>query len=726
MSYDIPSDPEEELPDWLKGMQSEEDRADHERDDFLPDEGGEDKPDWLETQPFKSEPSPIQGDEEEEEVPDWLASIRESESALKKEIEGIPESKEEEDDEPDWLINLREQQAQEMGDQAPDEETGAGGDLISRIQSLQEGEGAPQEEDEAEIPAGDWVSGLEDESASDQDMPWDFDSQEADEGAPDWLEGTGGEGAKLGGDVPDWLHEAVDEASSPQPAFTEETTEWEQEKDSAAAGVESEYPDLPGDPGEVEMPSWLASLQDSVDDEATEAAPTPSDALDPSSPDEEEGFILEPTDLPDWLDEVEPSDYAVVEEESIVEETPVAEEDVEAEEVDIAPAELPSWLQAMRPVEGISTSAPWQGPRPGEGEMVGPLAGLSDVLPAEPGIVHFGTSSPPSQDLDLPQTHKVYAELLQSMIASEEDTPPVQRRRVALPQQILRWAIAIILYAVVLLPIIWGSQLVMLPSTQDIPPENLAVASLVNDLQENAPVLVAFEYQPGLSGEMTTASAAVIDHLLNQGAIPVIISTHPTGPGLVENFLQNTQSQHYLITSGGYINLGYISGGTAALLNFATDPRAAVPLQLNDGSSRWDQPPLANIRSIRDFALVLVITDDSDTARGWIEQVQPILVDPNNPAVKTFLAMVVSAQAEPLVYPYYLTAPKQVDGLVSGVRGGAYYENTINQNILARDYWDAFSAGLSITILVILFGGLFNLARAYMASRQAAGQRGNR
>jgi hypothetical protein len=137
MSYDIPSDPEEELPDWLKGMQSEEDRADHERDDFLPDEGGEDKPDWLETQPFKSEPSPIQGDDEEE-VPDWLASIRESESALKQEIEEIPESKEADGDEPDWLINLREQQAEEMGDQVQDEETGVGGDLISRIQSLQE------------------------------------------------------------------------------------------------------------------------------------------------------------------------------------------------------------------------------------------------------------------------------------------------------------------------------------------------------------------------------------------------------------------------------------------------------------------------------------------------------------------------------------------------------------------------------------------------------------
>jgi hypothetical protein len=724
MSYDNPSDPEEELPDWLKGIQSEEDRAESERGDFLPDEG-EEIPDWLETKPLKSEPFVAR--DEEEEVPDWLASIRESESALGRGVEETPESKGEEDGEPEWLINLRRQQAQEMGESEQDEEGGIGGDLISHIQSVrEEDESTHQKEGEDEIPAGDWVSGIEGDSASDEDMPWKFDLQEGGEGVPDWVEGKSGERAESPGDVPDWLHEAADEASSAQPAVSEEPEEWTAARAGAAAGVEDTYPDLPGEPGEVEMPSWLASLQDSAGDgETVESAPAFSDALGSSSTDEEETFTLQPNDLPDWLDEISPSDYAI-EEESFVEETPIEEASTGGEEAGIAPAELPSWLQAMRPVEGLSTSAPWQGPQPGEEERVGPLAGLNGVLPAEPGIVHFGSSSVPTQDLDISQAQKAYAELLQSMIASEEDTPPVQRHRVALPQQILRWAITIILYAVVLLPIMMGSQFVMLPNAQDIPPENLAVASLVNELQENVPVLIAFEYQPGLSGEMTTAAAAVIGHLLNQGAIPVIISTQPTGPGLAENFLATTQSEHYLVTSGGYVNLGYISGGTAGLLNFATDPRTAVPLQLSGGGSQWDQPLLTNIHSIRDFAMVFVLTDDADTARGWIEQVQPILVDPNNPAVKTFLVMVVSAQAEPLIYPYYVTSPKQVDGLVSGVTGGAYYENTINQNILARDYWDAFSAGLLVTSLFVMFGGLINVARSFIGSAKNVGQRGKR
>jgi hypothetical protein len=214
----------------------------------------------------------------------------------------------------------------------------------------------------------------------------------------------------------------------------------------------------------------------------------------------------------------------------------------------------------------------------------------------------------------------------------------------------------------------------------------------------------------------------VVDHLLNQGAHPVVISTQPTGPGLAENFLQSTQSHHLYISDRHYVNLGYISGGTAALLHFAADPRAAVPLPLQEGGSGWDKSPLTGINEIRDFTMVLVISDDPDSARGWIEQVGPFLVDPSNPQSRTPLIMVVSAQAGPLVYPYYLSSPKQVDGLVSGLSGGAYYENTTNRPGLARQYWNGFSAGLIVSIIIIIFGGLFNIARLFLTSRRASRQ----
>lgn len=705
MAYDHSPDPDEELPDWLKGMQSEEDSADSEFGDFLSGEGEDFSPEWMDDE--STEIGFSADDSDEEEVPEWLANIREAEGTLHSSPEETSGPAQDEDGgDPDWLIGIRKQQTDEMGARE------VGGEEV-----------LPQEE---EVGERDWVSGLGEEvSAGDEQLSWALDSEIEGEDVPDWLEGTGDVGVIVDGEVPDWLSDMVDEEASPGIAIAGEDEEWEEAQEKAVTGVDEEFPGLPGEPGKVEMPSWLASLQESsADQEAPDGSSAFSEGLASTSfTGEDETFILETADLPDWLNEVAPTDYI---EEDHVEGAPVFE-GAESEGTEIAPAELPSWLQEMRPVEGVTPSTPGEAIGAETTEGVGPLAGLNGVLPAEPGIVHFGKPSTPVTDLNVTQTQLGYATLLQSMIASEEDTPRMQRRRVALPQQILRWVIAGILYAFVFFPILWGSQSVLLPSSNDVPAENLALASLVNDLPVNSLVLVAFEYQPGLSGEMASASAAVFDHLLNQGVVPVIISTQPTGPGLAEVFLHNTQSQHYLISNGEYFNLGYISGGTAALLNFAADPRAAVPMQQGDGSSLWNQSPLNNIRDIHDFAMVLVITDDPDKARGWIEQVQPILGDPLNPQEETYFAMVVSAQVEPLVYPYYLTSPKQVDGLVSGVTGGAYYENTISQDILARKYWDAFSAGLSITIAIIIIGGGYNLARSLISSPQRApGRKGKR
>jgi hypothetical protein len=112
---------------------------------------------------------------------------------------------------------------------------------------------------------------------------------------------------------------------------------------------------------------------------------------------------------------------------------------------------------------------------------------------------------------------------------------------------------------------------------------------------------------------------------------------------------------------------------------------------------------LENINALADFTLVVVITDDPDVARSWVEQVEPELDD-------TPLIMVLSAQAKPLVYPYFTSVPKQVNGIVSGVVGGAFYERGIGRYSLSRKYWDPFNNGLTVSVIILLFGGAYSLA----------------
>ncbi len=700
------SQPAEDAPEWLEGLQPGAESDDPE--DLIIGEPGAgraigDPNETLDIESSERQP--------EEETPDWLASIRASESALGSKSLEDPASIQDNDTGQEWIKNIRDQETQERIETTPPEED-ASGDVLQRIQDLKaEDEGVSGEE---AGEAQDWLSGLDGETPVGEEPSIQIPENQV-EGGADWLGDLVGEEMNADANVPEWLSDAVEEELPTPPVFSEEMPAWEEGLSEAAATVDAEFPGLPGEPSEGEEPSWLTNLQESAPALETQDGDIVIEEpiIAPTFSDEDETFILEPTDLPDWLNEAAPDE--------IVEEDVAPQIQEVTGDVDIAPADLPNWLQAMRPVEAVAPVETPEKTAPGVEESIGPLAGLSDVLPAEPEIVHFGSPATPVTGFNLTKTQQGYSQLLHALVVSEEDISKTTRRKVALPQQILRWVIAGFLYVVVVIPIFWESNAVSLPDTKDTIIEIQDVAVKIDELQENDIVLIAFEYQPGLSGEMEAAAAAVIDHLLTQGITPVLISTQPTGPGLAEKFLQSTQSQHLIITNHDYINLGYISGGSAALLNFSSNPRAAVPLFLEDGSSVWDQGSLINIHTIRDFAMVLVITDDADTARGWIEQVQSKLVDPQNP---TPMTMVVSAQAEPLVYPYYLTFPKQVDGLVSGIAGGAYYESFTKRPGPAGEYWDAFSAGLTIAILIIIFSSLVNGFRSFMGSRSDSRQKG--
>jgi len=73
------------------------------------------------------------------------------------------------------------------------------------------------------------------------------------------------------------------------------------------------------------------------------------------------------------------------------------------------------------------------------------------------------------------------------------------------------------------------------------------------------------------------------------------------------------------------------------------------------------------------------------------------------------ILVVSSAQSAPMIYPYYDSG--QVAGIVSGLYGGAIFEQQYNNGRpgLARNYWDAYSIGMLLAMLLLVVGGLVNL-----------------
>jgi hypothetical protein len=130
------------------------------------------------------------------------------------------------------------------------------------------------------------------------------------------------------------------------------------------------------------------------------------------------------------------------------------------------------------------------------------------------------------------------------------------------------------------------------------------------------------------------------------------------------------------------------------------------------GYNVWAGTPLNTILAVEDFNAVIVVTNDADTARIWIEQVGTHLQAYGKP-----LLFVTSAQAEPLIYPYYQATPSQVQGMVAGLAGGAAYGRIIG-NIPQNGVWDAYSIGVTISILILLIGSVVGGVMKMLASNK--------
>jgi len=225
-----------------------------------------------------------------------------------------------------------------------------------------------------------------------------------------------------------------------------------------------------------------------------------------------------------------------------------------------------------------------------------------------------------------------------------------------------------------------------------------------------APILAVFDYQPSLAGELSAVAEPYLRRLLLlKHPRLTIVSSSPTGSALAEDLMSNLQSgplpvRDYL-PGKQYIDLGYLPGGLAGVYDFAQNPTVVMPLGM-DGSPVWQTAPLKGVTRFSDFAAVILLTDDPEVGRVWVEQAGSL----RGSALMVILS---SSQAGPMLKPYF--ASGQINGLVDGLNGAAKVEQANGQAGLASHYWDAYSVGSLLAALVILLGGFWNLASGLRA-----------
>ena len=615
-------------------------------------------PDWLAsldsgtTEPDHQESAqPALGDD----APDWLASLGEESTGA------IPSETEQpalEDDTPDWLASLGEESTREVS--AEPEQPASGEDTPDWLASLSEETTGTITQESAHLP-------FEEET-------------------PDWLASLGGENEPTGAD------ESTPEppfADISQPAEIEETPDW-----LSSLGEEVAEP---------EQPELQANIPANLTEEfGEEIRATPAFVDDGGAPlATEDVDAIFSMDMPDWLSETGSAEQAS------------GKAAMMPADDDLRPADLPSWVQAMRPVESVMSETEGGIQEEQPIEQKGPLAGLRGVLPAVPGV---GPSSKPkaySLKLQASEDQQSNASMLEQMLATEIHPEPITTQRVVSSQRILRWVIAVLLLLVVGGSVFSGTQLNPMPVGAPIE-TSAAMRFIQESLPANGSVLMVFDYEAALAGEMEAAAAPFVDHmlLLKHPRLSLISST-PTGTGLAERFMRDTQDSHNYQEGQQLANLGYLPGGAAGILAFAENPVTTKPKTIT-GENAWNTPALQGVRQLSDFSAIILLTNDGESARIWIEQTQAARKD-------TQFLVISSAQSGPMILPYVQTG--QVDGMVTGLDGSAPIENVNDGRPgMVRRYWDAYGLGLLTALSMISIGSLWSLVAGWQARRKEQGE----
>lgn len=664
-------------------------------------EAGSDSSDWLDgfrsgnsENPFDNTGGQSSGGEEKpEDVPDWLARIRQREQS---EHGSLPEQSTKGDkDSIDWLREAvgNEPSAGSAESNPPEanepvtSESGDDADWLGKLQSWQ------SESTESKKP------GIEPTGKPESEMPFGQESKPAfstpSPQGSDWLNEFMSDAAQPESEQPQEQPEITKAGPEPRPEnnlpFAEEPLPPTEEKPS----IEKEVPtattqDFSIPEGNVVKPSspepdWLTDFQslDENKDLAEQVMPKPAAQEPVKSP-------FSGSNMMDWIDK---GQAAPVEK---PESLPEGIEEPQNPDEGIEPAKLPSWLQALRPDKSKRGSAGTRSA--GDADLKSPLAGIEGVLQGDSLGQFYTRPQTYANTLKITPEQENHLQRLQN-IAGEarwEAQEPAQQKQQG--NTLLKAAISILLIGVIVFAGLTHKAPLVEPAM--FPQSVVKTFDIVGNLNSSQPVLIAADFDSSLYGELSWTSESLLQQLMIKNVPIAYLSTTQVGATLLQADLADlakTNPDYSLMDQT--VNLGYLAGGTVGLQALAADPRATIPLSTLMKSA-WTDTPLQNVEKISDFGAVIVITENADTARYWIEQVKPSMGE-------TPLLVVISAQSAPMLQPYYDSG--QVNGYIAGESGSTAFEKLAETSGSSTSHFSAYQITLILLAILIFVGGMISL-----------------
>jgi hypothetical protein len=338
-----------------------------------------------------------------------------------------------------------------------------------------------------------------------------------------------------------------------------------------------------------------------------------------------------------------------------------------------------------------------------------PLEGIDSPLPLE-SVVALPHRAVPPPTQEVSETDQYDAELFRQ-IASARASLHEPMRIVALPRgkllpRIGRTLLYLLVLCAALVPLFSGEQ----TASWVRPREAVtALARTLDEIPAQATILISFDYGPTYAGEMDPLATEVIRHLAARSVHMVVISTRPEGLGLAEEIYDAIARELPDYRYGEqYAILGYLPGQEAGLrtLNSALD--GAFKTDDIQRRALSDMAVTRGLATLKDLNQVIVLADDSQYVRRWIEQVQS--------RSDITLDALVTAGIEPLLIPYRQSG--QLHNLVAAATGTAEYEVASRAQPLALRQTDAYAALFVLLVLVALVANIVYLSQGKPDRRQ--------
>ena len=265
-----------------------------------------------------------------------------------------------------------------------------------------------------------------------------------------------------------------------------------------------------------------------------------------------------------------------------------------------------------------------------------------------------------------------------------------------------RRVIFIIIGLCVLIPL-------MLPLDFDVVDDSYTKSAYdaIEKLDQNSMVLMSFDYSPGTRPEIQPMAIAMLKQLFRANHKVFLMALWPDGKFMSKDALAEVLPDFPDKTYGvDYVNLGYKPGGEIIITQLAKDNDISVLFPTDLSGIAINSIPIVNEfnsnkegeKILNKFDFVISLSAGSAGTKEWI-------LFGTDPAGVSFTSGCTSIQVTGLLP--YADNNQQMEGIVAGLVGAAYYEKLMGYRGMARKSLPAQTYAHIAIVLFIVIGNLF-------------------